>query len=141
MIVPDANLLLYAYNPASKHQPRAAEWWEQCLRGAEPVGIPWVVILAFLRISTSPKLPQRTAMLEAVDAVRTWLAQSNVRILQPGFRHTEIYLELLTRLDAKGNLTTDAHIAALCLENDAILHTNDCDFASITGLKLHNPLA
>ncbi len=141
MIVPDSNLLLYAYNPASPFQARAATWWEECLRGVEPVGIPWVVILSFLRISTNPKFPARAAMLESVDAVRSWLSQPNVKILTPGFRHTDIYFEMLARLDATGNLTTDAHIAALCLEHEAVLHSNDSDFDRVSSLKRHNPLA
>ena len=48
---------------------------------------------------------------------------------------------LLRGLGTAGNLTTDAHLAALAMEYQATLHTTDADFARFPGLKWENPLA
>ena len=141
MIVPDINLLIYAYNAGSRfHQP-ARDWWEDCLSGDAVIGLAWVTIMGFVRITTSPKafakpLPVRVA----TSLVVTWIEQPNVQIIHPGKRHAELFLGFLNSLGTGGNLTTDAHLAALAVEYQAELHTSDTDFARFSGLRWKNPL-
>lgn len=105
------------------------------------IGLPWVVLLGFVRISTHPSIldnPMPAAM--ACGHVRSWLAQPQVTILHPGERHAELVLGFLEGLGTAGNLTTDAHLAAVAIEHQAELHTTDADFSRFSGLKWRNPL-
>ncbi len=142
MILPDLNLLIYAYNRGSAAHPQAQAWWEAALSNPRPVGLCWTVMLGFIRLSTQRGIfrePLTAAV--ACDEVRTWLAQPQVVILEPGRRHATILFDLLKRLGAAGNLTTDAHLAALAIEHQCELFSTDSDFTSFPGLHWTNPLA
>ena len=142
MILPDLNLLVHAYNTDSPAHERAKAWWETLMNDIEPVGLAWAVMLGFVRIAThrtvlDHPMPVRTAC----NHVRSWLAQPQVIVLHPGERHAVIVLGLLEAVGAAGNLTTDAHLAALAIEHQAELHTSDADFARFQGLRWRNPVA
>lgn len=141
MIIPDINLLLYAYDSASPFHAKAAAWWQQCLSGSEPVGLPTVVAFGFVRIGTNARVfrnPMTPA--EAAGHVRSWLAQPVVQVLELRAEHLEQVLELLEMLGTADNLVTDAQIAALAIEHGAILHTADADFLRFSGLRWFNPI-
>ena len=141
MIVPDINLLLYAYDDACREHAQARAWWESLLSSATPVGLAWVVALGFIRIGTNPKLSrQPLSVVDACAHVRRWLAQPHVSLLHPGERHAALLFGLLERLGVGGNLTTDAHLAALAIEYQAELHSTDADFSRFPGLRWRNPL-
>ena len=141
MIVPDINLLVYAYDETARQHGRAKAWWEECLSGPTTVGIPWVVLLGFLRLITSPKVFRNPMpVATATTHILLWLERAQVQILHPGGRHAEILCRFLNELGTAGNLTTDAHLAALAVECQAIVHTNDADFARFPGLRWINPL-
>lgn len=142
MIVPDVNLLIHAYNSESPVHEVARSWWEGLLNGSQPVGLSWASMLGFIRVSThrqifTSPLPVATACAH----VRAWLAQPSVTVLDPGARHAGILFGLLESLGTAGNLTTDAHLAALAIEHQAELHSTDADFARFPGLRWSNPLA
>ena len=143
MILPDLNILLHAYNPDFPRHRIAKQWWEQALDGEMgPIGLAWVTALGFLRIATNRNALERPMRAEdAVGIVRSWLAQEPVRIVTPGERHAEILFGLLEGLGTAGNLTTDAHLAALALEYRAEVATSDTDFARFPGLRWFNPLS
>ncbi len=142
MILPDVNLLLHAYNSESPLHPAARRWWEELLNGERPVGLAWAVLLGFLRLVTHREILARPLPVgRACDRVRSWLARPQVAILHPGERHATIVFDLLERLGSAGNLTTDAHLAALAIEHQAELHSTDADFARFAGLRWANPLA
>lgn len=141
MIVPDINLLLYAYDSDSPFHAKAAAWWQECLSGSEPVGLPPVVVFGFMRIATNTRVfknPMTPA--EAAQHVRSWLAQPVAQMLEPRSDHLEQVLQSLEKLGTAGNLVTDAQIAALTIEHHAVLHTNDTDFMRFAGLRWFNPL-
>ena len=141
MIVPDANLLLYAYDSESPFHLAAARWWATLLSGVEPVGLCPVVVFAFLRLSTHGKVFEHPLTAgEASQRIASWLARPNVRLLVAGPGHVEAVCRLLTRVGTAGNLVTDAQIAALALEYGATVHTADTDFARLTGVSWENPL-
>lgn len=142
MILPDANLLLYAYHPRAEQHEASRAWLEGALSGAELVRFPWLTLWAFLRISTNPRVfEQPLSTAEAGTAVSSWLARPNVGILEPGERHWEILRRLLEEGQVAGPLVTDAALAALAIEHGATLHTTDRDFSRFTGLKWKNPIA
>jgi uncharacterized protein len=141
VIIPDVNVLLHAYNPQARGHAEAVAWWEELLAGDEPVGMAWVVILGFLRISTSRAYAERPATLgQAIGWIRSWLAMPVVRVLAPGEVHADHLFRLLEEAGVAGNLTTDAHIAALALEWRAEVATTDTDFARFSKVRWFNPL-
>ncbi|MBN9689180.1 MAG: PIN domain-containing protein [Verrucomicrobia bacterium] len=142
MILVDANLLLYAEDSLSEHHEAARTWWDGQLSGSEPVGLCWPVLNAFIRIGTNPRLHQRPLTLkEVIERVQSWLDQPCVRILQPTDQHWRIFQQMLQSGKAVGNLVSDAHLAALAAEHNAVLYSTDADFSRFRGLKWRNPLA
>lgn len=142
MILVDSNLLLYSSLSVSAHHSQAKEWLDGQLGGIERVGIPWVSLTAFLRISTNPRLFEQP--LEAAAAwqqVTDWLNCSVVWIPEPTQRHTEILGELIKSSNPTANLMTDAHIAAIAIGHGLTVCSADSDFAKFKGLRWHNPLA
>ena len=105
------------------------------------VGIPWVVILGFVRIMTS-RVVMTDPMdpVEALDHTRSWLERPQAHLLVPGPRHLEILTEIMRAARASGRLTTDAHLAAMAIEIQAELYSNDADFSRFPGLRWVNPL-
>ncbi|HUE21772.1 MAG TPA: TA system VapC family ribonuclease toxin [Bryobacteraceae bacterium] len=94
-----------------------------------------------MRISTHRAiLNAPMATKDAIRTVRAWLNVPRVQIVTPGDRHAEILFGLLDRLGTAGNLTTDAHLAALAIEYQAELVSADADFARFPGLRWFNPL-
>jgi hypothetical protein len=115
---------------------------EETLGRPEPVGLPWAVVLGFIRITTHRRvlmnpLPVGVALAHA----GSWLEQPQVFLLHPGERHASLIFDLLRGLGTAGNLTTDAHLAALAIEHQAELNSTDADFARFPGLRWRNPIA
>lgn len=141
MIIPDINLLVYAHNSACPGHDRSRHWWEDLIRREQPIGLAWAVAFGFIRLVTHPSvLTDPLPPLEAVSCVRTWMDQPNVRIVEPGPRHLTIVEDLLGATGVAGSLTTDTHLAALAIEHQADLHSNDADFGRFPGLRWKNPL-
>ena len=142
MILIDANLLLYAYNPRAAGHVRSKQWLEASLSGQSLVRFAWLTIWAFLRISTDPGIfEQPLTMAEAEEAVAAWLAQPVAGIVDPGERHWEILRTLTQQGQTSGPLVMDAALAAIAIEHGATLCTTDRDFARFPGLTWTNPLA
>lgn len=142
MKLPDVNLLLYGLDEGSPHHDAARPWLEDLLSGTEPVGFSWSVLLAFMRLSTRPQLftnPLQPA--EAFDVIEGWLAQPCAVVLHPTERHLAVLRGLVEPLGTAGNLTADAHLAALAIEHGAEVCSADHDFARFGGLRWTNPLA
>jgi uncharacterized protein len=141
VILPDVNLLLYAYDSSSLFHAPAAAWWSKSLSGGEAVGLATPVLFAFVRIATSPRAFVRPMTIEAAAGhVREWLKQPVANLIEMHAEDVEKALDLLRQAGAGGNLTTDAQIAALSLRHRAIVHTADVDFARFPEVTWKNPL-
>lgn len=141
MILPDANLLLYAEDSLSSEHEAARAWWDNTLGGQDPVYLCWPVINSFLRIATNPRLYLRPLTLEeAISRVRSWMAQPCVDWIGPTEQHWGIFQDQLRECQARGNLVSDAHLAALAIEHACTLYSTDQDFARFPALKWVNPL-
>jgi uncharacterized protein len=139
--LPDVNLFLYAYDSRSPRHNAARDWLEQTLSGAETVALSWTVLLAFIRLSTRSIVVEQPLSVEAaIEIVESWLDQPCATVINPTERHAAILRELLSPLGAAGNLTTDAHLAALAIEHGALLCSCDTDFARFRGLRWEDPL-
>lgn len=142
MILVDANVLLYAYNTVAPQHEVAKGWLENAFSEPAPVCLSWSAILAFIRIGTSPKaFKPPLAVNTAREIVSTWLARPNIVVLEPGERHWAILGSLFEATQARANLITDAHLAALAIEHGASLCTTDSDFARFErhGLRIVRP--
>jgi uncharacterized protein len=142
MIIPDANLLLYAYDSDSPFHPAARTWLEGCLSGTEPVGFTHPTLFAFLRLSTNPRVYAKPMTLtEAAGHINSWLARAGARILQPPVDHLQQVVALLETAGGTGaNLVTDAQIAATALFYRGIVHTADRDFLRFGEVRCQFPL-
>lgn len=142
MKLPDVNLLLYAADETAQLHEPALAWIEETLSGIETVAFAWVAMLGFVRISTSPHARQRPwGVDKALDVVDGWLARPVSTVVHPTRRHAAVLRDLLAPLGAGGNLTTDAHLAALAIEHGATLCSSDNDFSRFKGLDWLDPLA
>ena len=141
MILVDANLLLYAYDPRAEQHEASRQWLEAVLTGTDLVRFGWATLWAFLRISTNPAVYQHPlSTAEGESIVSSWLDQPRVDILEPADRHWEILRRLLVAGQVRGPLVMDAALAALAIEHGATLATTDRDFARFPGLRWRNPL-
>ena len=137
MILLDSNVLLYCVNSSALHHTQAKQHLQSLLSGNETVAFPWIVLLAFLRISTKRGIfrsPLETK--EALEIVSSWIGQANVVLLSPGPKHFQILSGLLTEVGVCGDLTSDAHLAAIAIECKAELHSFDSDFERFPGLRM-----
>ena len=141
MKIVDINLLIYAINRDAPHHVKAKQWLEDALSGEEPLGFAWIVILGFLRIITNTRImPEPLAADVAIELIEEWLSQPASLTVEPSRRHWSILKELITPLGTAGNLTSDAHLAALSIEHGARLYSTDNDFSRFTSLRWTNPI-
>lgn len=142
MIVPDINLLLYAYFSVFPLHETAKRWWEGTTASGELVGIAPPVLFGFVRIATNRRVfVQPMELTQALAIVEEWLALPNVQLLRPGPRHVTLAFDLLRAAGTSRDLATDAQIAAYALENRAVVHTADGDFSRFSGVPAIDPLA
>lgn len=137
MRVPDTNVLLAAVNADAPGHEVAHDWLADSLSGSEPTGFVWLVLVGFVRIATKASIfPRPLTPADALDLVDDWLARPNATVLHPGERHTTILRGLLESTGTGGNLTSDAHVAAIALEHRARVATFDADFHRFGELRL-----
>ncbi len=142
MVVPDANLLLYAYDSESPFFEGARQWWSDCLNGTTPIGLTHPVVFGFLRISTMGRVFRNPLSLdEAAAEVTAWYSRRVVVSLLPDRGHHEAVIALLRSSGSGGgNLVMDAQIAALAMAHGGTVHTADQDFRRFRGLRCKFPL-
>lgn len=136
----DANVILYATNRDAQHHEVSKRWLDAALSGQETVGFAWVVLLAFLRLSTKQAVfPRPLTIGQAADQVEAWLASPAGVVVHPGSDHLTSIQDKLNDLGVGGNMTTDAHLAALAIDNKAQLISFDTDFARFEDLDWAKP--
>ena len=95
----------------------------------------------FVRLVTQPNvLNDPFSPEQAIDTVEEWFRLPHVAPLNPGTEHLRLMRGALAAAGVGGNLVTDAHIAALAIEYQAEVHSNDTDFGRFPGLRWRNPL-
>lgn len=138
----DANLLVYAHDSSARLHEPSLRWLADQLDGPARVGIPWQSIVAFMRLTTNPRVV--TNPLDPARAwrhVESWFSSPVAWVPLPTERHGEIFGRYVVDLGLTANLVTDAHLAALTVEHGLELFSNDSDFARFPGLRWRNPLA
>jgi toxin-antitoxin system PIN domain toxin len=137
----DANVLLYARDAESPFHERARDWLTERLNGPVRIGLPWQSLVAFVRISSHPRAYERPLSPEqAWSQVEDWLAAPASWIPQPAHAHADILGGLIRRYDLRGNIVSDAHLAALAIEHGLTLCSADTDFARFAELRWVDPV-
>ncbi|HVM18483.1 MAG TPA: TA system VapC family ribonuclease toxin [Egibacteraceae bacterium] len=140
MQIVDANVLLYAVNADAAHHRTAKAWLDAALAGGSAVGFSWVVLLAFLRLATSPRVFAQPLTIDvACDVVDGWLGQAAAVVVEPTARHLRVLGGLLAETGSAANLVNDAHLAALAAELDAEIISYDHDFGRFPGVRWRTP--
>lgn len=140
MKIVDANVLLYAVNSASEHHRPCLRWLDGALSGSDAVGLAWVPLLAFVRLSTKNGLfPSPLPPGEAIGQVVDWLAAPGAVMVNPTPRHGEILTRMIADVGTGGNLVNDAHLAALAVEHRASIVSYDSDFGRFDGVRWDRP--
>ncbi|WP_159501297.1 type II toxin-antitoxin system VapC family toxin [Microbacterium sp. 18062] len=137
----DANVLLYAVDQNAPHHDAAKGWLDNALNGAETVLLPWMSLLAFVRLTTHPRVFDRPlSPAQALDIVDAWLGSPSAVVPEPDARHPGRLRDLLEAAGGHGgNLVNDAHLAALALRHGAVVMTFDSDFGRFPGVRWERP--
>lgn len=137
----DVGLLFHAHDSSSPGHEAARSWLEGTLGDGHPLGIAWVTVLAFLRIATNARLLENPMPAEdALRVMRQLLAHNSVRLVEPGPQFWPLLQRLIEDHALEGAVVMDAALAALAMEQDAVLCTTDSDFARFRELQVLYPL-
>lgn len=140
MLLVDANVLLNAVNRRARQHEPARRWLRASLTGGEAVGFAWTVCLTFLRLATHRAVFERPLDAErAGAALEAWLGAPQAVVVEPTARHLPLLRGLLIAAGTAGNLVSDAHLAALALEQDATIVSFDRDFGRFEGVRSQLP--
>lgn len=139
-MVVDANVLLNAVNPATRNHDAAREWMDNALSGTAPVYIPWITLLAFIRISTSAAIFRVPMSVQAaMDHVDGLLAASPVVVPTADSQMSRQIREHFELTGTAGNLTNDAFLAALALQHGVPVVSYDNDFTRFPEVEWIKP--
>lgn len=140
MILFDVNVLLNAHRVEQPDHEVARDLLERTVGDVRPFAVSELVLSSFVRIATHRRaLNPPTPLADAIgfcDGLRT---RPNARIVAPGRRHWTVFADLCRRVDAVGNLATDAYLAALAIESGCEWISFDRDFARFPGLNWRSP--
>jgi toxin-antitoxin system PIN domain toxin len=140
MKIVDANVLLYAVNSASEHHRSSRRWLDAALSGTDTVGLAWVPLLAFVRLTTKVGLfPSPLPTSQAIQQVTEWISAPGSVLISPTARHVDVLGGLLVRVGSGGNLVNDGHLAALAIEHRATIVSYDSDFGRFEGVGWSTP--
>jgi toxin-antitoxin system PIN domain toxin len=136
----DANVLLYSVNSDARHHERSRSWLDAALSGSDTVAFAWIVMLAFVRLTTTDGLfPLPLTTDEALDRVDSWLGAPPAVVLEPAPDHASVLRRLLRDSGTGGNLVNDAHLAALAIEHRCSIVSFDNDFGRFSGVEWSEP--
>jgi len=141
MILPDANVLIYAFRRDTERHAEYRRWLEEALSSEPVIGLSDLILAAVIRITTHPKIFVKPSPLVEVAGFTNFLRRRpNTVMINPGIRHWDIFMELCDKVEARGNLITDAFLAALAIESGCEWVTTDRDFSRFPGLQWRHPL-
>ncbi len=137
MRLPDTNVLVYAVNSAAPQQAVAKRWLQMAFDSPQGVALTWMTLVGFVRLTTHPSILRRPlAIADALNTIDEWLAEPSARVVHPGSQHAALLGRFLLAAGTGGNLTSDAHLAALAIEHGAAVGTFDNDFRRFAGVNV-----
>jgi uncharacterized protein len=139
MKLPDVNVLLHAVNASARQHQTAKKWLSHALVQPRGVALTWTALIGYLRLSTrSGILAPPLTVEQAMAPLHRWLAAPAATVIHPGVAHAGLVGRLLLGAGTAGNLTTDAHLAAIAIEHGATLVSFDRDFERFAGLSFEH---
>lgn len=140
MILPDVNVLIFAFRPDAERHDEYKRWLDSVVNGDAAFGISPQVLASLLRIVTNPRIfPRPDSFEDALRFCATLMDQPHCQAVQPGPRHWQIFCDLCRRSHALGNLVQDAWFAALAIEFGCEWITTDRDYTRFDGLRWRPP--
>jgi hypothetical protein len=140
MKIVDLNVLLYVVDRNSPHHDVALQWWTMALASNERIGLTWTVAIGFLRVATSPRVfPHPLSAEQALEVLDAWWRHPNVVVARESEDHWSILRALLADAGTAGNLSSDAHLAAIAIGYGASLVSFDADFGRFQKLRWEKP--
>ncbi len=141
MILPDVNVLVYAFKSGAQDHSAYRSWLVGALEGPQPLGLSELVLSGVMRVVTHPRVfDVPSSPEEALDFVEALRAAPTSVVLPPGPRHWSIFTDLVSSARPRGGLVSDAYHAALAIEHGCEWITTDRDFARFPGLTWRHPL-
>jgi hypothetical protein len=142
VILPDVNVLVYAYREDAPGHEVYRAWLEGIVNGDATYGLSNLVLSGFLRVVTHPQVFSPASPIEhALEFSEALRSGPNCVQVAPGPRHWEIFARLCRQAGVKGNLIPDAYLAALAIEHGSEWITTDRDYSRFTGLRWRHPIA
>ena len=140
MILPDVNVLIYAFRPEVPEHPRCRQWLQDVVDGDARFGISPLALAAVVRVTTNRRAyPTPSSLDDAFRFSDYLLGQPHCQIVEPGERHWDIFRRLCIETETRGPIVTDAWYAALAIESGCEWITLDRDFARFPGLRWRSP--
>src|SRR6266699_3100760 len=140
MILPDVNVLLYAFRRDSTRHADYRRWLDETINGEAAYGIASQTLASLVRISTHPGIFVNPSHLnEALAFCQAVLQSPHCSVVHPGPRHWDLFTDLCRRARATGNLVQDAWFAALAIEAGCEWVSTDRDYARFPGLRWREP--
>jgi len=140
VILPDVNVLIYAFRTDSSYHAGCKQWLETVVNGDTQFGVSPLALSAVTRIVTNPRVFREPSGIEEVFAFcDSLMSRSNCEVVTPGRRHWSIFKRLCVESDARGPLVADAWFAALAIERGCVWITFDRDYARFRGLEWRDP--
>jgi toxin-antitoxin system PIN domain toxin len=140
VILPDVNVLIYAFRSDSADHQRYNEWLTDTINGPAAYGIAPQVLASLIRICTHPKIfKEPTQLSQTLQFCRVLLEAPNATLVTPGDQHWSIFQAICATSKAYGNLVQDAWLAALAIESGCEWITTDNDFSRFPNLHFRRP--
>lgn len=141
VLLPDANLLVYAFREDCPEHRAAHDWLMAALDGPAPIALTSAALVGFVRVVTHPQVFRPPSAVDlALEFVAALWASPTALPVEPGARHPELFAELCRLTNAAGNDVPDAHLAAMAIESGAELASHDRGFGRFPGLRFTDPL-
>ena len=142
MILPDVNVLIYAFRSDVPEHAVCRPWLNGIIDGDVRFGLSPLALSAVIRVTTNTRSYRApSALEEAFLFCDKLLSQPHCHIVEPGERHWDIFKRLCIETNTRGPRVTDAWFAALAIEWGCEWISLDRDFARFPGLKCSAPVA
>ena len=142
MILPDVNVLIYAFREEVPQHAVCRSWLHQVVLGNARFGLSRMALSGLIRITTDHRIFNTPSTLEdAFGFCDDLLRQPHCQFVEPGERHWDIFNRLSLQTGTRGRRVSDTWYAALAIEWDCEWITFDRDYARFPDLKWSVPQA
>jgi toxin-antitoxin system PIN domain toxin len=140
MILPDVNVLIYAFRADALHHAICKAWLDTVVAGDARFGVSPLALGALVRVTTNARIHREPSSLDdAFGFCEDLLGQPHCEVVEPNDRHWRIFRRLCGETDTRGARVTDAWFAALAIEHGCTWITYDRDYARFPGLDWRLP--